>query len=756
MSGQELSADLVWPGASGRDLVEVLVAEAHHGPLHWRKVARVLERDRLSGLGRAVHLLDFVAALSTELSPHSVIDGYATTPSFTAAVKQQVPAVQARAFALDATVSTLGALLTSDVEWTLGDPLALLRADNERYDLFLASPPFAMRAGNAVEVGGHKLREVADILMWESRRHISPGGSLLMHMPDGFFSRPEAHAILAALADDGLHLRAVVGVDRGLAAASAIPTSLLLFQATGGERPTDLWLGRLDTNTEIPTLVANLLAGKVTKANAHLGELVPVADFHGWRQLALQRELAELLGAEHLQALSDLGSIGNVTLRQGQDYEPPVNAVYVPSMGVGAVTTSPPTPPSRNPYRVVELQLDPALARAEYVATLLSSPLGKRLREVIATGTTIPHVGAGALATVQLPIPPLTAQDQAITAATHLSSMEATVARLRSELWRHPERATRVVSQLESAARADPVRRWLEALPYPLASVLQRYVSTREPEQRVAALLNFFEVTAQFGTAVLLSVARGDESLLRDVQPDLLKAVPPGRQLFDRADFGSWLGLGQTLARNIRRLSGDQTLRPVLLKAVGPAESLMERLSAKGFWAALEPARQVRNQRAHAGLIGSAQTASWLSTLEVQLGQVERALGDAFDDVDLVLAGAARYRNGIHTHSQAQRLRGASSIFDQFELKTRQTLDSEQLTFVSRDTAVSTCLPLVPLVRVGPSTSRTNTACYFFESRRGDAVSYISYHFEDEPYLEVHDGGIDQLVRELEQVEGSQ
>jgi hypothetical protein len=470
----------------------------------------------------------------------------------------------------------------------------------------------------------------------------------------------------------------------------------------------------------------------------------------------LQRELAELLGAEHLQALSDLGSIRNVTLRQGQDYEPPVNAVYVPSMGVGAVTTSPPTPPSRNPYRVVELQLDPALARAEYVATLLSSPLGKRLREAIATGTTIPHVGAVALATVQLPIPPLAAQDQAITAATHLSSMEATVARLRSELWRHPERATRVVSQLESAARADPVRRWLEALPYPLASVLQRYVATREPEVRVAALLNFFEVTAQFGTAVLLSIARGDESLLRDVQPDLVKAVPQGRQLFDRADFGSWLGLGQTLARNMRRLSGDQTLRPALLKAVGPAERLMERLSAKGFWAALDPARQVRNQRAHAGLIGSAQTASWLSTLEVQLGQVERALGDAFDDVDLVLAGAARYRNGIHTHSQAQRLRGASSIFDQFELKTRETLDSEQLTFVSRDTAVSTCLPLVPLVRVGPSTSRTSAACYFFESRRGEAVSYISYHFEDEPHLEVRDESLDQLVRELEQVEGAQ
>jgi hypothetical protein len=79
------------------------------------------------------------------------------------------------------------------------------------------------------------------------------------------------------------------------------------------------------------------------------------------------------------------------------------------------------------------------------------------------------------------------AQNKAMTAASQLASVEAAVVRLRSELCRHPQQAQRVIERLESAAKADPIRRWLEALPYPLASVLQRYAALRDPEARVSS-----------------------------------------------------------------------------------------------------------------------------------------------------------------------------------------------------------------------------------------------------------------------------
>ena len=130
--------------------------------------------------------------------------------------------------------------------------------------------------------------------------------------------------------------------------------------------------------------------------------------------------------------------------------------------------------------------------------------------------------------------------------------------------------------------------------------------------------------------------------------------------------------------------------------------------------------------------------------------QVEQALGAAFDDIDLVLIEEGRYKQGVHTYRRAQRLRGANAVFEEFELRTREALESEQLTFVSRDAAVSPVLRVVPLVRIGPSTSSTRNACYFFESRRDGAFSYVSYHFEDEPRIEVQDTDLEQLAQQVD------
>jgi hypothetical protein len=71
-----------------------------------------------------------------------------------------------------------------------------------------------------------------------------------------------------------------------------------------------------------------------------------------------------------------------------------------------------------------------------------------------------------------------------------------------------------VLAQLEAGAKADPVRRWLDTLPYPLASVLQRFSALRDSREQLEAFLQFYEAMAQFGCAVLLSILRADSDLL--------------------------------------------------------------------------------------------------------------------------------------------------------------------------------------------------------------------------------------------------
>ncbi len=732
-------------------LRDIVASAQVNGPVHWRDVAALAPSER-SVLSRPPYLLEFLARFAQQVAPAAILDPFASSPLPLAAVAEALPATQLVGLAADPAVRDIGNAIAPAVDWRASDPLTALGSpEADDFDLILLSPPLGMRLPPelAVQPPQPPSREVADYVLLRSLQRVSPAGRVLYHCTDGIFFK-RGGQLLEACAAVGFHLTGVVSVDRGFGPSTGISSSLALFER---EATSELFVGRLDDRTSVPRLIDNMLSRRTDPANFHLGVLVE-RTYRGWRPFVLQRELVEAFGAERLTALGELGSVRSLSLRRQNDYEMPANAVLVPAVGAGEVLTYQPSHEGKNPLRLIEVQLDPEKARAEYVAAILSSSVGKRLRESTATGSTLPHIDAASLAEVRIPIPRLAAQAKAIAAASHLASMEATVERLRSDLWRRPDQAKRVVERLESAARVDPVRRWLEALPYPLASVLQRYVALRDPEARVQSLINFFEATAQFGCAVLLSVFRADPNLFAEVQSDLAKAAPPGRQLFDRADFGLWLGMGATLARNARRLAGDKERQEAFQAAIGPANVLVNQLSNKTLWALLDRARVVRNQRAHGGVVSREQLDQWLSGLEALLGDIEQALGTSFEDVDLVLVEEGGYKNGVYTYRAAERLRGANAIFEQFELQTREPLESEHLTFVGRDTAISPVLKLVPLVRVGATPGNVRNACYFFESRKDGAVSYVSYHFEGEPRVKLHDHDLEELVREINQNQG--
>ncbi|WP_138757674.1 hypothetical protein [Modestobacter altitudinis] len=734
------------------EVFRVLAKATERGiAIDWRDVTDLAAAAGKRGFGRPRYLLDFLAALAQRLAPVSIIDPYVTSPLPLAALANGGAARVAGIVPHDDTFEA-GKLILPGADWQLGDPLAALSGEAlDRYELVWLGPPIGLRLpthGPAV-VTPAAVNDVAGAMLWQARQLVAPHGRLIYQTADNWFG-DQGMALRRALADAGLYLTAVVSVEAGFAPASGIPSSLAVFE---GEATADLFVARLDARTPVARLIDQLLARRPDREQSSLGALTSF-DYRGWAPYLLNRELADAFAADELQSVGELGIVRNLNLRPDQPYEAPPNALFVPTLGAGEVWTTPPEVTGQRPYRLIEVELDPAKARSEYVASLLSSPVGKRLREAVATGSTIPNLKAAALAGIRIPLPPVAAQDEVIRAAAHLASMEATIGRLRGDLWRHPEAATRVVERLERAAKADPVKRWLESLPYPLASVLQRYVAQRDTEARVQSLINFFEATAQFGCAVLLSVFQADLGLFTEVQPDLIKAAPPGRQLLDRADFALWLGLGPTLARHVRRLAGDTAQRDALERATGPAGELVRRLADKTLWTRLHQARVVRNQRSHGGVTSAAQLDSWLSSLETLLSEVEQALGTAFEDVDLVLAAEGRFKHGLHTYSRAQRLRGANASFEEFEVRTRQPMESEQLSFVAREAPISSVLKLVPLVRIGATTSKTKNAVYFFESRQAGAVSYVSYHFEDEPRIQVQDADLENLAQQFTSADG--
>jgi hypothetical protein len=177
----------------------------------------------------------------------------------------------------------------------------------------------------------------------------------------------------------------------------------------------------------------------------------------------------------------------------------------------------------------------------------------------------------------------------------------------------------------------------------------------------------------------------------------------------------------------------------------------VERLAGKRIWDVFDQARRVRNACAHSGLTNPDEDEGWIGSLEVLLSDAEQALASGFDDIDLARADQGRLTRGLRVYPRAQRLRGPSAVFDEFELRTRVELESGHLVFVGRDVPISSVLMLVPLVRVGGTKRISRNASYFFNKRLGDGrFRYVSYHFDDEARLDVEEPELRQLALDLE------
>ena len=730
------------------ELPELLALAQESGPVSWRDAAVLAQGVRDSEVGRPIFLLDFIAELVRSLVPATILDPWVSTPLMLAAASEAAPDARALGLVRSVQDHEIGALI-APADWMLGDPLeALAGLADDRFDLILVAPPAGMEARKRVSEGGSEaaIREMADLVLWRASDSLSESGRILFQTRDNLLTAEYRRRLLDQLGERGIFAQAAISVEGGLAPMSSIATSIVLF---GRDRYDDLYVGRLDKATQVPVLVENLIARRAGQA-IQLGALTPARLFRGWRSFVLQSELADSTQPGETQILGDIATVRRVELRADRLYEPPPNCAFVPTLGFGSVTTSPPELDGIRRYALIEVALDPSVARAEYISAYLSSPTGMRMREALAIGDAIPHLKAPDLATLRLPVPPLSTQEGAMRAFVHLASMESATRRLRNELWMNPESASHILDRLEAEAKADPMRRWMDALPYPIASVLRRYTAERSAASRVERLLHFFEVTAEFGCAVLISVLQAAPDLLAEAQPDIAKAAPPGRELFERTDFGLWVNLGRTLAKSMRRLGDDSGRRDRLREAAEPAGRLVERYSEKEIWSVLDSARTIRNQRAHSGVLDRDQHSRWLTSLESLLGEAEQALSAGFDDIDLARAESGSFRKGLHVYERAQRLRGPNDIFDEFEIRTRTPLESEHLAFVSRTVPITPVLHLAPLVRLGPSPTSSHNACYFFNSQESNGEwSFVSYHFEEEPRIRLKDQDVMALANEL-------
>lgn len=757
-SFRALRNSLVHRPRADLDDLRDLISELTRAP-SWRELGAAMDLlgDRAPG-GAPVFLADFVAQLAASRSASAILDPFATSPTLIAALAEHLP--QARSVALTASesVAGLGRSVAPNVDWRVGPPFETLSELEGSFDFVAGTPPLGIRnTGLPVRP---RLGEYANSLMVDVAERLTPGGALAFLVADGFFFRSDAARTQDSLRALGLQVEAAISVEGGLRPQSEIPSSLVLV--TPSNDLDELFVGRLDSVIDPATLIDNVAARKIGEF-LQLGVLYPRGRYRGWRALLNEAELLIGLGNVRNLRTALLEEVALRFVRLPNEDVAPANSIYLPEFPRAAVLVEPPD----KPRGYTRVDLDPERVNARWIATWFNEPLGRTARMAQASGGTIERVRPADLRRLTVVLPALDDQATAISIAQELQLIAREVADTRAGLWTGEltiENALGFLNRVrgtfsQAAGQLSPaptVDTWIEELPFPLAVIGRMYRAVTPTREKIDHLQHFFEAYAIFLTTTLLSASRRDPQTYEATIAKIRGASDRQRSsVLDRADFGTWIMLGQTIAKRLRgRLNAGSAneFRATLFGGVPPG--FVDTMTAKKLWDGLDAARVVRNERGHGGVEGDKWLRAKLARLEASLNDLRAAAPHSFAGVDLVRPGRAEQGDDdLFTFDRSERLMGSNMTFEERVVKSTAPMRSRGLYLVPASAVATSPLQLLPLVQLRKVPESEERAVYYYSRRlapgEGDGFRFVSYHFEGRPEERLRDSDLAGLIDDL-------
>jgi hypothetical protein len=191
--------------------------------------------------------------------------------------------------------------------------------------------------------------------------------------------------------------------------------------------------------------------------------------------------------------------------------------------------------------------------------------------------------------------------------------------------------------------------------------------------------------------------------------------IPEALTVLDRPGLHDWITLGRTVARAIGKRLGADTSEEVRVTLFGNLQpDLVDDFVTGEYWAALDSARLVRNERSHGGIESEASLADRLARFEAALNDLRLQASHPFASADLIRPGPAeRGIDDLYTFDRAERLMGSNTTFDEREVKSTASMRGPGLYLVPAAGDVERPLHLLPLIAFttsqGPTSARSST-----------------------------------------------
>ena len=360
-----------------------------------------------------------------------------------------------------------------------------------------------------------------------------------------------------------------------------------------------------------------------------------------------------------------------------------VSVVYVPKRGLGPTFTNLAELNSVHSsyYQIIlrsEAGVDP-----RYLARYLNSPEGVSFRRAIASGSTIPRITDRAWQAGPFFLPCRQVQQATLDLSTSLQAIHSEITELESLLWSDPSRVGELKARLAQVFDSqDAYVRWIDTLPFPLASILwAAHASQAGSHRQVEYLEHFFEAVAEYTSTILISGLRQAPDLFDEERAKLRDLFAKFNLSVTRSSFGTWVRIAERLAKKTRTLLNDDASRSRVLEAfcLDSREPLLG-LTSRGIASVLQQANKLRNSyRGHGGAKSDTQDAKQAGQLQQLVGDYRDGLQSSWSKWTLIIPGKASYSEKERYRCEVEQIVGPRTPFQRRNVTLQAPAVSDEL-----------------------------------------------------------------------------
>lgn len=607
----------------------------------------------------------------------------------------------------------------------LGDTLRLLSETNDKYDLILSFPPFGMQTQSIT--GTKSPFDFATTLLLKCAEKIENTGKMIFLVSNSFLMDDKGKE---ALKKEGLFVEAVFAVPSGtFAPITNIFSNLILVSKNSKERTFVAEVSQDESTNK--TIIQNFKSQRESKAT-QLGALIKLSDFKSFNSLVSElemRELAKRIGYPPI-LLNDISiSINALKGDNSEDVEHLTNSIYLPKVGNSPVIASL-SELKIKPKNYFQIQLDETKANSIYVVNYFNTPVGKKLRESLETGSVIPQISKSQLSKCIFFLPDLSTQAELIEIDNKIQQFSIRLDELKRNLWKQPKSYKSIAKELKTINQEEKLENWIDKLPFPLSSILWRYYATTNNSRKIEHLFHFFEAFSEFLSMLMLSALVQDKEFYQEESHKWIGNDEKFQNWYLRATFGNWNNLTANLSKAIRTYLTENDRKEFCKNLFGnPSDAFLSMITSKGIVNILFDVANLRNKwKGHGGITSEEENNQRILTLEQQLNEFRRYIADAFDDTRMFSPTTGSFEDGIFNFN-AKELIGARTPFNEITIKSLIPLDRKKL-YISNSQQTKP-LELLPFIKF----IEASDAIYFYTSIESKDVRWVSYHFEKESEL---------------------